>query len=78
MKAHKVADLISEHVEHLPGDMQAEVLDFVQYLEAKRLNQEVELERKEFLEVSLKNAIKGMETGEIEYSEKDIKEHFND
>ncbi|MEI6806484.1 MAG: DUF2281 domain-containing protein [Myxococcaceae bacterium] len=76
MKAHKVADLISEHVEHLPDNLQAEVLDFVQYLEAKRLSQAVESERKESLQISLQNAMKDMGEDEIEYSEKDIKEFF--
>ena len=76
MKANKVADLISEHLEHLPGNMQAEVLDFVQYLEAKKLTQEAESERHESLQISLQNALKGIETEEVEYSAQDIKEQF--
>lgn len=76
MRANKVVDSISEHLEHLPGNMQAEVLDFVKHLEAKRLTQEVESERKEWFQISLENSLKGMETGEVEYFPEDLKERF--
>ena len=69
MKTSKVTDLISEHLEHLPDNMQVQVLDFVKYLEA-------ETERKESLQISLSNAMKDMGADEVEYSLNDIKEHF--
>lgn len=70
MKTNKVSDLISEHLEHLPENMQAEVLDFVQYLKAK-------IERQESLQISLQNAMRGMEEEEVEYSPEDIQERFH-
>lgn len=74
MRTNKVVDLISERLEQLPGNLQAEVLDFVQHLEAKRLEQETE--RQEWLQISLENALKDMETEEIEYLAADVKERF--
>jgi len=67
-----VTEKIIEHVRKLPQAVQTEVLDFVEYMENK-----VEVEdRKEWADISLSYAMRGMESEAVQYSEKDIKESF--
>ena len=69
------AEKILEQLQNLPESVQAEVLDFVSYLEAKTKNtvQEPNVE----LEISLLMAMRGMEDEDVpEYSRDDLKEVF--
>ncbi len=72
-----VAEKICEHLQNLPESVQAEVLDFVGYLEAKSLRQGVAQEPFTPAEISLALAMRGMEKEELpEYSRDDLKEMF--
>jgi len=61
-----VAEQILQHVSSLPEAAQSEVLDFVEYLEAKS-------DRTNWSEFSLAQAMRGMESEKELYSLKDIK-----
>lgn len=69
-----VAEKIIQHVRVLPEDVQAEVLDFVEYLESKTLI--VSEEPAEWDGFSLSQALRGMESEETLYSTDDLKETF--
>jgi len=62
-----VAELIMQHVNTLPEVDQSEVLDFVEYLESKT-------DRANWSELSLSQAMRGMESEKSMYSINDIKE----
>lgn len=69
------AEIICEHLRNLPESAQAEVLDFVGYLEAKTRNAAQESDVQ--LETSLALAMRGMEDETVpEYSMADLKELF--
>jgi len=72
-----VAEKICEQLLNLPEPLQAEVLDFVGYLEAKSLRQGVAQEQFSPSQISLALAIRGMEDEATpEYSRKDLREVF--
>ena len=52
---------IQAHLERLPPSFQAEVLDFVEYLQAKADREAVLAERRLWSDLSLASAIRGME-----------------
>ena len=70
-----ISEEISEHVEKLPGAFQAEVLDFVEYLESKisRDNRRG-VEDEDWSQLSLSFAMRGMEDEFPTYSLDDVKE----
>jgi len=72
-----VAEKICEHLLNLPEPLQAEVLDFVGYLEAKSIHQGMAREPFTPYQISLALAMRGMEDEAIpEYSKNDLKEVF--
>ncbi len=72
-----VAEKIYEHLQKLPESLQAEVLDFVAYLEAKSARESAADERLTHSEISLALAMRGLEEEPVpEYTPNDVKEHF--
>ena len=69
-----VAEKITKHVKALPDEFQAEVLDFVEYLESKA--KVVKEDSVEWGGVSLSQAMRGMESEDTPYSTDDLKETF--
>ena len=68
----KTAEVIYEKVKVLPEASQGEVLDFVDYL-----TQKLRREDATWSEMSLANALRGMETDVWpDYDEKALKEHW--
>jgi hypothetical protein len=61
---------IIEQLHKLPEDKKAEVLDFVEYLLSKT-------EEKDWSEISLSSAMRGMENEASLYSLADLKESFS-
>ena len=71
-----VAQRILQHLRSLPESKQAQVLDFVEYLEAKARARDREQEDADWSAFSLSEAIRGMESEDPPYSTKDLKEVF--
>jgi hypothetical protein len=72
-----VAEKICKHIQDLPESLQAEVLDFVGYLEAKATRQGSVHEHITSSEISLSLAMRGMEDEAFpEYSIDDLKGEF--
>ena len=73
-----VAEKIYEHLQKLPESVQAEVLDFVAYLEAKAVDrQSADRELSSQSEVAIALAMRGLEDeASPEYSLDDLKEVF--
>jgi len=67
-----LTDKIIENVRSLPESKQMEILDFVEYLRAKIEKEE----RKEWMNLSLTSAMRGMEEEELTYSMNDLKETY--
>ena len=67
-----VTEKIIEHIRRLPEPVQAEVLDFVEYLENKVETQD----RNAWSAFSLSRALRDMEAEDSPYSEDDLKEVF--
>ena len=70
----KLQEKILNNVQSLPEPLQAEVLDFVEFLKSKKHRQNEE--NKTWSVCSLSNALRGMEDENFEYSVKDLKEKF--
>jgi len=68
-----LTDKIIENVRSLPESKQIEILDFVEYLRAKIEKEE----RKEWMNLSLTSAMRGMEEEELTYSMNDLKETYS-
>jgi hypothetical protein len=68
-----ITEDILKHLGKLPKSSQAEVLDFVEYLELKARNRG---EKANWADFSLAAAMAGMEDEEFPYSSGDIKEAF--
>ena len=66
-----VTDKIMQHIQSLPESLQAEVLDFVEYLEAKTGKGEAD-----WTAFSLSSAMRGMEEEQMLYIANDLKESF--
>ena len=69
-----IAEKIFKKTQSLPEDKQAEVLDFVDFLERKLALEE----DREWAEFSLASALRGMEDEEELYTLDDLKERFHD
>ncbi|MBM3862018.1 MAG: DUF2281 domain-containing protein [Verrucomicrobia bacterium] len=67
-----VAEKIVEHVKVLPESVQTQVLEFVEFLEAKNLKDDADWSR-----LSLDSAMRGLEGESSPYSEADLKEVFS-
>ena len=63
-----IAEAIINDVQALSESKQAEVLDFVQYLRSKAEKQEI----KDWADLSLSSAMRGMEDEQVSYSINDI------
>lgn len=68
-----LTDKIIENVRSLPESKQMEILDFAEYLRAKIEKEE----RKEWMNLSLTSAMRGMEEEELTYSMNDLKETYS-
>lgn len=68
-----LAEKIMKHVQTLPESKQVEVLGFVEYLRAKAEKQEI----KDWTDLSLSSAMRGIEEEQTPYSLNDIKESFS-
>ena len=72
-----LSEKIIKHIQELPEPFQAEVLDFVEYLESKtKKGKKIEGEETGWSELSLSFAMRGMEDEYSPYSLNDIKERF--
>jgi len=72
-----VADRIHRYVQKLPEPLQAEVLDFVEYLLSRAEQAESEEDGRSWSALSLSLAMRGMEDEESpEYTLDDLKEAF--
>ena len=67
-----LTDKIIENVRSLPESKQMEILDFAEYLRAKIEKEE----KKEWMNLSLTSAMRGMEKEELTYSMNDLKETY--
>ncbi len=71
-----LAENIIKHIQNLPESFQAEVLDFVEYLESK-INKGKKYEETDWSELSLSFAMRGMEEEYSPYSLNDLKERYS-
>jgi hypothetical protein len=72
-----IADKIHGYIQRLPEPLQAEVLDFVEYLLYKVERAEGEGDDQDWSALSLSLAMRGMEDEETpEYTLEDLKETF--
>ena len=67
-----VAEKVARDLQGLPESLQAEVLDFVEFLKTRSQNEE----RADWSAFSLHQAMRGMENEPQLYSEDDLKERF--
>ncbi len=68
---------IIQHLQKLPESVQAEVLDFVEYLELKVGRHQNIQDERDWSTLSLSYAMRGMEDEQTSYSPNDIKEIFS-
>jgi hypothetical protein len=71
-----LAEEIVERVQRLPEPLQAEVLDFVEFLLAKSSEESEKQENRRWMEFALQSAFRGMEDEPELYADKDLKERF--
>jgi hypothetical protein len=72
-----LTEKILKHIQEMPESFQAEILDFVEYLESKiKKGQQVDREKTECSELSLSFAMRDMEEEYSPYSLNDLKERF--
>ena len=71
-----LTEKILQHVKVLPESIQAEVLDFVEYLELKNKKGKDDDEGMDWSTLSLSFAMRGMEDELAPYSLDDLKERF--
>ena len=67
-----IAERININVKRLPESKQIEVLDFVEYLKSRAEKEEY----KEWNDLSLSSAMRGIEDEQSPYSINDLKESF--
>ena len=73
-----VAERIHQYVQRLPNRLQAEVLDFVEYLLAKAERESANQDEREWTNLSLSLAMRDIaEENEPEYASSDLKESFS-
>lgn len=68
-----VPETIIEHVRILPEPIQIEILDFIEYLEIKKVTRE----DKNWNKFSLSQAMCGMENEQTLYTPEDLQEAFS-
>mgnify|MGYP001616994215 FL=1 len=68
---------IIQHLQKLPESVQAEVLDFVEYLELKVGRHQIIQDERDWSTLSLSYAMRGMEDEQTSYSPNDLKEMFS-
>lgn len=68
---------IIQHLQKLPESVQAEVLDFVEYLELKVGRHQNIQDERDWSALSLSCAMRGMEDEQTSYSPNDLKEMFS-
>lgn len=71
-----LAEKILQHIKDLPQSLQAEVLDFVEYLESKIKKGKEDKEDVDWSTLSLSFAMRGLEDEQSPYSLDDLKERF--
>jgi predicted acetyltransferase len=71
-----LAEKIFQHVKSLPDTLQAEVLNFVEYLESKAEKNKENVSETDWSTLSLYFAMQGMENEHSSYSLDDLKERF--
>ena len=72
-----LTEQILRHLESLPDSLQAEVLDFAEYLKAKVRAGQRGQEDVDWSALSLSQAMRGMESEATPYSAGDLKEIFS-
>ena len=73
-----LSEHIIKHLQNLPESFQAEVLDFVEYLEAKlNKGRKYNGEETDWSELSLSSAMRDMEEEYSRYSLSDLKERYS-
>ena len=70
------AQAVVQRVMSLPGDAQREVLDFVEFIEARKSGQTEREDDATWSSQSLAFALRGMEDEESPYNLSDLKESF--
>jgi hypothetical protein len=70
-----VTEQIVNHLRALPEVVQTEILDFVEYIETK--TEKANRERIDWSDLSLSQAMRGMESESSMYSMNDLKERFS-
>ncbi len=71
-----VTEKILQHIQGLPESLQAEVLDFIEYLESKKIVTKNDEENRDWSILSLSSALRGMENESSLYTVSDLKEHY--
>ena len=71
-----LAKEIVERVQRLPEPLQAEVLDFVEFLLAKASGESGKGENREWMGFSLQSACRDMEDEPELYADRDLRERF--
>lgn len=72
-----LSEKILKHIQEMPESFQAEILDFVEYLESKiKKGKKSDREETEWSELSLSYAMRDMENEYSPYSLNDLKERF--
>jgi len=69
----RLEELILKHLQELPGPEKAEVLNFIEYLQAKTGKKD----RSDRATFSLSSAMRDMGDGDTPYSLDDLKESFS-
>jgi hypothetical protein len=73
-----LTEKIQRYVDRLPVTFQAEVLDFVEYLMAKAEREESRQEERDWSDLSLAFAMRGMESEDTpRYTSSDLKVEFS-
>jgi hypothetical protein len=72
-----VAELVYQHLRSLPESVQVQVLDYVEFLEARARGGKDGQEDAEWSALSLSQAMRGLEDEASAYSTKDLKETFS-
>ncbi len=72
-----LTEKILKHIQQMPESFQAEILDFVEYLESKiKKGKKIDREETDWSELSLAFAMLDMEDEYSPYSLNDLKERF--
>ncbi|NLW36578.1 MAG: DUF2281 domain-containing protein [Syntrophorhabdus aromaticivorans] len=71
-----ILEKVCLHLKRLPEEKQSEVLDFVEYLEARSASADKDDERKQWSAMSLDSAMRGIAEEHAPYETSDIKETF--